>query len=95
MHDTVLSNCPFCGNDRVVHVTRFHDEGTDVHSFCAGVLGCHAWWDPADPEPAPEMDDDTSENDARRPGRRKVRRRRAVEAGVRVPGTVRESRQIH
>ncbi len=47
------ANCPFCGNDRVLEVTRFHAEGARVLAFCAGALGCHAWWDAAGSDPRP------------------------------------------
>lgn len=45
VHENVRAVCPLCGNDRVIQVTTFrHGEPDGRKAFCAGSLGCHAWW---------------------------------------------------
>ena len=41
--------CPYCGNDRMIDVTMFErGKESGRRTFCAGTLGCHAWWDAGD-----------------------------------------------
>lgn len=50
---TGAAACPFCGNDRIVHVNRLVGGESERRAFCAGALGCHAWWNAATLAPVP------------------------------------------
>lgn len=55
------TRCPFCGNDRVVNVTQFQAGEGIRRAYCAGTLGCQAWWNPTLPDPVALKGDDRLE----------------------------------